>query len=144
MANKYLLLLVFLLGSFSFLAQLQVTQINRDKDVSDAYKASVVDSTTFTGVLIDMNFGGSCQASQNAGIGIFKIEESSKKMSSDTIAVVIQCAFDGPYQKLLVKGQKYNMKVTPCKVKYWVDIQWDQYDKAKRFFLIGKDPVIVQ
>jgi hypothetical protein len=141
--KKFLLFLLFLC-SFGNFAQLQVTPLDRDKDFSDAYKTTVKDSSAFTGVLLDMNFGGTCNGSQNAGIGIFKIIESSKQMKADTISVVIQCAFDGPYQKLMLKGQKYKMKITPYRVKYWVDIQWDQYDKVKRFFLIGKDPVLVK
>src|SRR5258708_1131300 len=57
----------------------------RSKDYAFSYKATVIDSAVITAVFLDMNYGLSCSASPNAGMGIFKIIESSKKMKSDTI-----------------------------------------------------------
>jgi len=102
------------------------------------YKETVLDSIEFTGKLIDMNFGGTCGTTRSAGAFLFKIEKRAYGNCPDTLIVLIQCADRDLYRMLLFKELTYNVKVTPNKMKNWVDIIWEQYKDHQRYFCLEK------
>lgn len=102
---------------------------------TEEYKATIKDSITFTGQLIDFNLGGSCGTDRCAGVFIFRVTTCERKDFPKMVAVMIQCARGSVYENL-IKNNFYKLKVTPNKLKHYTSVIWAPYEKKKVYYLL--------
>ena len=123
--------------SFFFLTDLIFSQsmdesLKELENVKKEYKAEIKrikKSILFVkGELLDFNLGGTCGSSQAAGIFLFRITESKKKLlRNKRILIIIQCAGSYPVGHFK-KASIYKLEVSKEKIKGWADITDDKFE----------------